>query len=211
MKSRELKYFIAVLMFLLACYLFSGRWAGDSFSPGTRNPASIQKVFDYSYLGGDSLLQAAKERLGNSVQISLSSDKTEAIIELGNFVLMDDKNQKDFACGFYDKVALSFEAQGVAVDGQKPQLVVEAKCEVAENINALVPIHVPLSKIKTEKPSDTEFKFYQSKTPLTVRLQNAPGTWPKHWVLNGIKLTHSQFTSRILSVDTFKQNISMNW
>jgi len=208
-KSRELKYSIAVLMFLLAYYLFSGKWAGKVSS--SRNPASIQKVFDYSYLEGESLITAAKERLGNSVEIAFSDDKSETLITVGNFVLPTGNNEKDFACGVYDKVTLVFEAEGVAVGGSKPKLIIESKCEVASNINALVPIRIPVSKIRSAKPVETELKFYDSKEPLSIKLQNAPGAWPSHWFLTSIKLTHTQYTSRILNVENFNQAISMNW
>lgn len=205
-------------MLLIFALVLSGCTAFKTPPPtGGRNPASIQKVFDYSYLQGEALQKAVKDRLMRSVQIKTALLKDDVTIEMGNFVLLNDKKEKDFACGFYDRVTLIFDAEGVSVDGEAPHLSVETGCEVGGDINVLIPIRIPLAKLKSQKPSNTEFKFFESKASMTVKLSNSPADWPKRWILKEVKMTHSKFSSRVITMgpqDMFQQGvrpISMNW
>lgn len=172
-----------------------------------RGPSSIQKVFDYSSLVGNALEAAAQARLSNSVSVINSKD--EVALLMGNFVLMNEENEKQFACGYYDKLNFVFEAQGVSVGGESPILTVVAECDVATNINMMNPIKLPLAELKKQKPSNTEFKFFDSGKSLTLSLSHSPASWPTQWVLKSVKMTNSKFLSRLLVVPT--RQISMNW
>jgi hypothetical protein len=186
-------------------------------SVATRGPASIQKVFDFSYLEGSALQAAAKDRLSSSISITMSEDKAKALITVGNFALKGELDQRDFACGFYDRLTLTFEAEGVSVDGEKPTLIISSGCEVGSNINYLEPISIPVTKLTQQTPSNTEFKFFDSRLPLAIKLVESPPEWPKKWVLRDLTLTHSKLTSRILNLSTSdlsssrNHTISMNW
>jgi hypothetical protein len=180
----------------------------------SRAPASIEHVFDYSNLQGTALEYAAKQRLLSSIVVAKDGD--DAVVQLGNYVLSNDSQEKDFACGYYDQVTLEFDAEGVAVSGEKPHIVVQAGCEVGDNINSFVPIRIPVSKLKTNAPMESEYQFFQGKTPLKIQMTSPPPQWPGQWVLTDLKLTNSQNPSRILHVEagdirSSTGSIKMNW
>jgi hypothetical protein len=131
--------------------------------------------------------------------------------------LLNENNQKDFACGYYDKVTLTFEAEGVAVSGEKPTLTVQTGCGVGANINAMSPIHIPLNKLMAEKPGNSEYKFFDEQTPISITSSNPPPDWPKTWVLSEVKLSNTQNSSRVLHLtrDDLRQEnskpILMKW
>lgn len=178
----------------------------------SRSPASIQKVFDYSYLEGDALKTAVNQRVVNSMNIN-KTESDDVEIQMGNFVLKDDHNEKDFACGYYDQVALTFEAEGVSVDGEKPTLVVESGCEIGGDVNTLTPIKLPVHQLKAQKPGNTDYKFFNAKSPVTVHSSNPAADWPDTWVLTDVKLTNSQVYSRVLHIRSgdILSKPMMNW
>lgn len=188
-----------------------------SFGQANRSPAAIQKVFDFSSLEGAALQSAAKKRLLSGLDIETRRQEGEVIIEMGNFVLLNEKNEKDFACGFYDRFTLSFEAEGVSGSGEKPTLAIEARCEVGENINFMVPVRIPFAKILGEDPGNAEYKFFDGPSPVTVRFSNTASAWPKRWVLRNIKMVHSRASSRVLLVQATDlvpgtlRPLGMNW
>src|ERR1700691_6205963 len=60
----------------------------------TRNPASIQPVFNYSNLEGEALQTAVKQRVVNSMNINKNA-ASDVEIQMGNFVIRGDQNEKD--------------------------------------------------------------------------------------------------------------------
>lgn len=172
-----------------------------------RAPSSIQKMFDYSDLVGSALQSAARQRLMDSVQITAQNG--DVLIQMGNFVLLNEGKQKDFACGYYDKVSFEFEAQGVLVDGEKPKLTLQSACEVASNVNFMNPFKVPITQLKLQKPAPSEYKFFEGSQPVTVSLENSPDAWPSNWILKSVKMTNSKVSSRSLVIDSFR--LSMKW
>ena len=178
-----------------------------------RNPSSIQKVYDYSDLVGSALQTAAKQRLVDTIQLSAKGG--DIYIQMGNFVLMNDSRQKDFACGYYNKMSFEFEADGVLVEGEKPLLTIETGCDVASNINFMAPFKIPVSSLKAQKPSQTDYKFFDQGHSTTISLNHSPTSWPTVWNLKNIKMSHNSISSRLLRVPTLEaaqgSKISMKW
>ena len=184
-----------------------------------RSIASIEKVFDFSYLEQGALAAAAKKRVASSMSTDVSVHGDEALIFIGNYVLNNEKTgAKDFACGYYDQVELLFEAEGVAVNGEKPTLKINARCGVSGDVNQMLPIRIPLARIQAEKPGDVELQFHVGASPLKLLFSNAPkGQWPTQWHLKETVLKHSVEASRILRVDGKdvadwnEKPVVMNW
>ncbi len=168
----------------------------------SREPSSIQRVYDYSDLKGNALAMAAKDRLVNSINIKNKND--ELSIAMGNFVLLNDDKEKDFACGYYDRLSFVFEASGVIVEGERPTLTVDSSCELGANINEMVPVKISLNSLKNQKPSDTEYKFFADGRAVSVTVNHSPSAWPTEWILKNVKLTHSKISSRFIQVPTFE-------
>jgi hypothetical protein len=113
-------------------------------------------------------------------------------------------------------VTIEFDAEGVAVSGDKPHITVQSGCQVATNINAMEPIHIPIQKLKAQPPSETQYSFYDSNNPMKITMANPPSEWPGQWVLTDLKLTNSQVPSRILHIQAediraSSGKIIMNW
>jgi hypothetical protein len=181
-----------------------------------RNPASIGKAYDFSGLQGNLLNQAAKQRLLDGLNIH--KDLQSNSIQLGNFVLLNEQNQKDFVCGLYNHVTLSFEAEGVAVSGEKPSLIIDAPCTVGGDIDSLAPIKIPYQKIKAQNPQSHDISLQQEDGAfIHIQSGNNSDSWPNQWSLTQINLTQDGSPSRILNINQqdikgrINKPVLMNW
>jgi hypothetical protein len=216
---RKILYRLILIVVLLVpftgCRKLDRILRGPASAGADRSPAAIQKVFDFSYLEGSSFQMAAKRRLYNSMDVEKQGG--DIVIEMGNFVLLNDKKEKEFACGFYDRFMIRFEAEGISGDGEKPTLAIESQCQLGENINFLVPIRIPVAKITSEEPGNAEYKFFDSEHPVTIKFSNTAATWPRKWILKDIKMIHSKMSARVLTVAPSElafekpRPVSMNW
>jgi hypothetical protein len=157
-----------------------------SFSSGShRDPAAIQNVFDFSSLSGADLSIAMKKRLLSGAQVIRHDEGLG--VELGHFAMQGFGGGKTLACQEYQKVTLSFSAEGMASSGEKPTMEVEGKCEFSRDMTKINPILIPVDKITKESPSDGELQFRDGK-PVTVRFHGMTDAWPNQWLLTAVKL-----------------------
>lgn len=192
------KYYSA--FFLLAVsflgnYIFSMR----SESSTQRVPAAVKNNFDFSNLSGESLLKASKQRLLTGLEIL--KDSEGAKIGLGHFIFSNEKGEKKLACDTFRKVALSFEAEGAIVSGEKPQMEIEGVCEFSKDMTKINPLYLPVARILGEQPGDGEFNFNEG-AGITVRFSNLPDAWPKIWILKTVKLINQKNTADNLTVES---------
>lgn len=186
-------------------------WHTTSISKG-RNPASISGAYDFSGFQGESLQAAAKQRILDGLNIN--KDVQSNSVQLGNFVLLNDQNQKDFVCGLYNHITLSFEAEGVAVSGEKPTLIIDAPCVVGADINNLAPIKIPYQQIKAQNPHSHDMSLQQDGGGLLhIQSGNNSDSWPSQWSLTQINLTQDSVPSRILNINQqdIKKPVFMKW
>jgi hypothetical protein len=174
-------------------------WHTTSISKG-RNPASIAGAYDFSAYQGKTLMDAAKQRILDGLNVNRDSQSNS--VQLGNFVLLNDQNQKDFVCGLYNHITLSFEAEGVAVSGEKPTLIIDAPCVVGTDINNLAPIKIPYQQIKAQNPKSHDLSVQQDGGGLLhIQSGNNSESWPNQWSLTQINLTQDSVPSRILNIN----------
>lgn len=152
-----------------------------------RDPAAIQKVYDFSALKGDALTLASKQRLLAGFE-SFTQDGAIGI-SLGHFVVLGENGEKQFACRKYTKVILTFEGEGMAVGGEKPGMRIEGECREAEDINQIEPLVIPVSRILDQPVGDGEFEFLENYN-VAVRFSSVADQWPQQWVLTSVKLTN---------------------
>ena len=156
----------------------------NSFS-GSRDPAAIRKSYDFSELDGVALSQATKQRLIAGAKIL--RDQSQVGVELGHFVVRGEGGTKAFACNKYSTVLLEFEGDGMAIAGDKPQMVVEGACEISADINRISPLWIPVAKIMGEPVAEGEFDF-RDPNPIKIRFKNVSDQWPVAWVLKSVRL-----------------------
>lgn len=174
----------------LGIYISNRSYYQVGYGNVSRNPAAIKRVFDFSNLEGSALSVAAKQRLLEGVEV-IKERPQEVGVELGHFVLKNKDGQKVFACEQYDKVSLTFEAEGMAFSGDKPKMELEGACEVSADINRISPLTIPVDKILGQAPGEGEFQFFEGKS-VTLRFENVFDEWPRHWSLKSLRLYNSQ-------------------
>lgn len=173
--------------------IFQGNQGAEhaAFNPrSARTPAAIRKVYDFSELDGNALSQASKQRL--IAGFDLTTEKGEVGVRLGHFVVSAPTGDKVFACERYDQVVLTFDGEGIAVNGAKPQMQVEGLCEPDSDINRISPLWIPVSRISANTAEDGEQKYENQTSGVNVKFSNVTGQWPPQWVLTQVKLRNSK-------------------
>lgn len=163
--------------------------------PISRDPAAVRNNFDFSHLSGEKLQAAVKQRLLSGLEIRKNSQG--AGIGLGHFVFVDEKGSKRLACQEFQKVFLNFEAEGVSVGGDKPQMEVEGRCDFSADMARINPLYVPVAKIMGERAGDGEFQFNEGPR-VTVRFVNVPEEWPRMWLLKSVKLVNESASEALV-------------
>lgn len=158
---------------------------GATFSSVSRDPAAIRSVFDFSSLQGSELYSASAQRLISGAKIL--HEKQDLGLQLGHFVVKGSSGEKEFACQKYGQLILFFEAEGMAVNGERPKMEVEGACEISKDINSMSPLWIPTAKILGEPVADGEFDFRDERV-VKIRFSNVSDEWPKSWQLKSIKL-----------------------
>ena len=162
-----------------------------------RSPAAIQRVFDFSHLDGDKLRLASQKRLVTDARTILGQD--EVGIELGHFVTKGDNGARLFACEYFDRLTLSFEAEGLASNGDKATMKIDAPCRMGPDLNRIAAIWVPTRRIVEEKPVDMDLA-YKENDSVRFRFDNMPSQWPRSWIMTSIRIYNDAETGRELSI-----------
>ncbi|PWU22371.1 MAG: hypothetical protein C5B49_00695 [Bdellovibrio sp.] len=165
-----------------------------------RDPAAIRKVYDFSSLEGSALSQASKQRIIAGFQVSKMGDNLG--IGLGHFVVRGEDGEKQFACQKYHRVQLSFEGEGIAVAGLKPEMRIEGPCVEGEDINQISPLLVPVARILSQPVADGEFDFNDLHS--RVRFSNVSDQWPLSWSLTAVKLINDDNEEVLIEKDEIR-------
>jgi hypothetical protein len=163
-----------------------------------RDPAAVRNNFDFSNLNGDKLQSAIKQRILGGFEFRKNPNGTG--IGLGHFVFLDSTGQKKSGCQEYENLSLVFEADGVSVAGEKPEMVIEGYCESSQERGKIDPLMLPIAKILGERPGDGEFQFNEG-SPLNVKFTNLPDEWPKTWLLKSVTLLNKK-TSQTFRIES---------
>ncbi len=185
---------------LLVCVLFGlYRGAQHVANEDNRTPAAIDKarIFDVSYLEGGALRSAsAKQLLHAEVLVS----QNEIGVALGHFVAKSPSGDRRLLCDIYDQVELSFEADGMAINGERPRLIATGPCTASENLNKMNPIHIPFRDILSQKPGDGEYTFGSTPDHF-FKAMNIGSQWPDQWILLEVKLINKSNPATFMQLD----------
>ena len=150
-----------------------------------RDPAAINKVYDFSNLQGSALMYATKQRLLEGAKII--KDQNDIGVELGHFVIKGENGEKEFACQRFSRVIMGFEGEGTASSGELPQMEVEGQCEISADINSMAAVWIPVARILGEQVSDGEFDYREGR-PSKLKFANVSEKWPTVWKLKSVQL-----------------------
>ncbi len=138
-----------------------------------RDPAAINgKVFQISQLSAAQI----KQQLDNKIKIQAVTDGQKSL-RLEGF--------SSALCKTYSQVELHFEAEGIAVEGIAPSMLVKAPCEAGQDPAEMASIVIPYSLILSEKPRNAEFRFdgYTSR----FEFKHSSDEWPRTWILKTVQ------------------------
>lgn len=194
------KFLFLVVFFIgfgLIGYQFVSR-SKDSTIP--RNPAAIPKTqyFDFSKLESGDLEAASRKRLLRGSH--LIARKNRIGITLGHFIMRDESGQSVMACDYYDKIQMDFEAEGMAVSGDRPRMTIEAPCSAGEDQSVTRTIWLPLDEILANPPADGDISILQEMN-LVLSFKNLDFMWPEHWVLSKVRLLNQANNKRELLIE----------
>ncbi|MCB0363966.1 MAG: hypothetical protein H6624_13110 [Bdellovibrionaceae bacterium] len=205
---------------LIGSWVSLRSWDGISYyylDSDKRHPAAVRKVFDFSHLEGSALELASQKRLLSDARVVAVAESQDLGVELGHFITRGEAGGKQFACHAYDRVELTFYAEGMAIAGEKPLMIVEADCRIGDDINRISAIPIPVSKILQENPGELELQ-YMEENPVLIRFDHVAGQWPREWTLFSVKLYNQRVHGQELFIDnrqvqeiSAKNSIKMTW
>lgn len=181
-------------------------------SSSYRNPASIPPVFE-SQVDLSKQEEVAQRKILAGARTILEAGKIG--VTIGHFTTLDADGKSMMACDLYDRVYMTFSAEGVATSGERPSIVVEGPCEVGKDATRIDPLWVPVDAIKSKPPVNGSFQVTDPK-PITIKFEHMIDSWPTMWSLTEVKLYNheTQKTLIIDSVTIYKMSsirLSMVW
>lgn len=141
-----------------------------------RNPALVQKWTAYSELKGKAWNLLSRDRLLAEAFPIKEESRTGFVF--GHFITQDADGKKYFACDLYNKIQLTFVAEGVMEGGEFAKMKVEAPCHASKDLNTLEPVWIPAPSFNSES------------TNVNVSYTNLPSEMPREWVLEEVQLAH---------------------
>jgi hypothetical protein len=179
-------------------------------------PNHLEKNIDFSELTDEDFSKAFKYQLMTSSRI-LQTQKYIGI-ELGNFYIKGSDNQKNFVCSKFSTLELVFQADGIAISGNIPQMKVSGPCLTGSNYHTIEALLIPYKKILSSEVQQKEFKatLPDSNEQITIQFQDVVEQWPYQWNLVQVKL-YSAESSESLSLNGYEiisilgSPLTLNW
>lgn len=202
-----MRYFFATFVLLTGLYLGCSAamtsWQGTFFVSNSkyitiRNPAYVQKFAEFSELKGKAWNLLSRERLLAEAFPIKEADRTGFVF--GHFITQDEQGRKYFACDLYNKVELTFVAEGIMESGEFSLMKVQAPCHANADLNTLEPVWIPQKEILSKNPTPT-LKFDFPNLDVHISFTNLASQWPRQWVLQEVKLSQDLNVIPALSID----------
>ncbi len=152
-----------------------------------RDPAAIDgKIFQISSLSSAQIKNQLVKKI--KIQTLVVGEKT---LRLDGF--------SSALCKSYANIELQFVADGMAVAGESPQMIVKAPCTPGQDPAEMASITIPFEKILSEKPRNADFHFdgFQSH----FEFKNTAETWPRTWVLKTVQFISGTTKSKLVRLD----------
>lgn len=147
-------------------------------------PRNLQT--DYSYLSGGSLKKAVINRLLMNSYIDRQSDDFR--VHLAHFQMTVDGKKHSSVCDYFKTVQITFQAEGIAVSGEKPLVVLQAPCILGEeNYIQSLPISTP-GFFKANSWVRDFVMSGQGQEPHFIPLWSMVSSTPYQWFISEIAL-----------------------
>ena len=193
----------ATVGYFMIADVISSKTALVKVSVDDRFPAAFRGGVDLNKVTQQPLKVSFKDQFLEGAVIAKSSAMTE--LQFNQFMEKDSQGKNSLSCLVYDKVKITFEADGMAVSGQKPQFEVETPCSFnGENLAKMNAIKIPVNLLTKETAESGEFAY--DSTPGTIyRLKFALGEWPKSWFMKSVSFVSESGKQEVFYTDQFIQ------
>jgi hypothetical protein len=153
---------------------------------GVRLPASIPKtkIFDFTKIAQGSPEIALRKHILNKSEALVKNGSFG--VRVGHFMVQNSEGRTESACDVYDSVTYTFEAEGMAVNGQRPKLILSGLCHSETQATTLEPLWIPVAELMKKPAGNMDYSSNDSDQT-TIRLEDMDMIWPRHWVLSTIQ------------------------
>lgn len=178
-------------------------------------PLNSAQNNDLSELDAVEFSKAFKYHLLGTSRLVKSSLKSG--VAFGNFYIRGSEGQKNFVCSKYTNLELTFEAEGVAISGSIPKMVVRGPCLNATDFSTIEPLLVPYRKILASPITQRSFQenLPESSEKIQVDFIGVVEQWPTQW--NLVKLQMQSPEGDTLTVNGYEiiaivgEPITLDW
>ena len=169
-------------------------WNGYLFfiNDSGREPTAVPRQWDLTLVRQGRLSTQVRQILLENLKLEKKDDKSWKI-EIPNFVTKDKFGYRELICEKYNRIALEFQAEGVATSGNRPAMTFEGPCHYSSEPMAkyIQAFEIPGSIFEREKPEDFNVLVGQ-ENQIWVRVTDVPDFWPEEWVLSSVKFFQSE-------------------
>lgn len=197
---------------ILIVFLFLGislNYIFDSISNQNRRLASEDNskylemdLYDLSQSTGPTFQKAFKYQTLKNAHLQKNSDSST--IQIGLFLVQDDQGKAVPMCEKYQTIDYIFSADGVAVSGKLPTMILRVPCVVDFDNRHTAAFKIPFSDIFQGPLHPNTIKVSNSVTQEqgSLFIYNELSEWPQDWVWTGLKLYGKD--GEILSVNGYE-------
>ncbi len=193
MKNGSIRFvgiFGFIFFFAMGVNIAFKSWSGSTYVSqkvwfdGKRDLASVGKAFDFSNLSGNIFRGEAKSQMIERARVSEGLDRIG--VQLGHFLVRTSEGKRNFICREHGRVEMTFKASGFAINGRRPVMVVDGLCNVANDVNYISTLWIPVKEIIKSSAGDVEFKF-RGEAPVSVTFDGMGDSWPENWALSSVR------------------------
>lgn len=146
---------------------------GTDFDLSEASPEEFRKAFKYQVLK----------------DVSLRSGEFGPGIRLGLFMMRNSEGNKVFVCDEYPIMDMIFAAEGMALSGEIPHMIVRGPCVADSDQKHIDALPIPFGEILKSSPDKFEFKasLPDSRDQVNIYFRNVGDSWPIEWTWVGVK------------------------
>lgn len=183
MKKRYL-FVILILVAVTLMFHFKGSNYGKRFiaSEETEEIIPLGVEFDLTRYDGVSLSRRIKYRLFENVR--WVSDRNDHRLVLGNAKFKTSREKTITLCEAYSMIELVFQAEGIAIAGDAPKIILRTACHSQPDSESLDPIRIPWKTIKSLAVKERDYK----DGDVTLFFRSLDDFWPLEWSLKELRL-----------------------
>lgn len=155
-------------------------------SSGDASPNPDTNSSDLSHLSDEEFHRAFKYQILKDADFYKQDGKMG--ISLSSFMLKGESGGRVFVCEKYPLYDMIFAAEGVAISGEIPKMIVRGPCLISDDQAHIEPLTIPYEEILESPITQSEFTVpYAERDHVKIFFRNTVETWPTQWNWIGIK------------------------